>query len=285
MQHIDQRLAAMADDSAIADRTQAYAGLRALGLNDFGSVLWSMPDARFPRLSALFPAMVSADVQRRWTGQAGYQLLAQSVCFMRSAAANYAGLTGSGLAGKRILDFGCGYGRLLRLAAFYSDDVFGVDPGQEVLGFCKRAGLVENIELSDYLPSSLPVPADFDFAYAFSVFTHLSERATKTCLAALRKHMKPEAILCITIRPVEYWRVAHAKMAETELQALERRHQDEGFAFFPHNRPAVDGDVTYGDTSMTLEWLGQAAGADWKIEAVDRCLEDGQQRYVFLRAA
>ena len=283
-QHINQKLVAMEQDARITTRGAAYSRLRSLGLNDFALVLWSMPNDRYPRLSTLFPAMASPDVQKMWTGQAGYTLLSQSVSFMRSASANYAELTGGSLVGKRILDFGCGYGRLLRLAAFYSDDVYGVDPGQKVLGFCAKAGLVDNIELSEYLPSSLPAPTDIDFAYAFSVFTHLSEQATKICLAALRKHMNPQAILCITIRPLEYWRVAHSTMVETGLRALELQHRENGFAFFPHNRAPVDGDIIYGDTSMTLEWLGEAAGPDWKIEAVDRCLEDGQQRYVFLRA-
>lgn len=283
MQYITEMLATIEQGLAVGGRMEAYANLRRLGLADFGSVLWAMPDKRFPRVSSVLPAMASDDTQRQWTGQWGHILLGQSVGFMRSVSANYTELTGESLAGKRILDFGCGYGRLLRLAAFYSNDVFGVDPWTESIRLCQEADLSDNLSLSEYLPSSLPVPHDFDVAYAFSVFTHLSERATKACLDTVRKHVKAGGIFCITIRPVEYWRMVYTTFTEADLADVESRHHDKGFAFIPHNRQPIDGDVTYGDTSMTLDWLGSIIDG-WQIAATDRNIDDPVQRYVYLRA-
>ena len=31
-------------------------------------------------------------------------------------------------------------------------------------------------------------------------------------------------------------------------------HDQKGFAFLPSNRPRIDGDVTYGDTSMSIPY-------------------------------
>jgi SAM-dependent methyltransferase len=284
MRYIDQKLAEMEQDGGIGSRADAYLSLRELGLNDFGSVLWTMPDERFPRVSGLLPKMASEDTQRLWTGYMGDTLLSQSVSFMRATAANYADLTGSSLFGKRILDFGCGYGRLLRLAAFYSQDVFGVDPWDQSIRMCQEAGFADKIALSDWLPDTLPAPNDFDFVYAFSVFTHLSERAAKTCLQAIRKHTKAGGVLCLTVRPEEYWRMVYPTWPEEDLARKEREHRERGFTFAPQQRETVDGDITYGDTSMTPEWLATAAGPDWTIEGVDRALEDPVQRYVFLLA-
>jgi hypothetical protein len=84
---------------------------RALGLDDFGELVISMPMPAFPKLSQALPRMASAEVQDQWTGSHGYHLLRQSANFVRSAAFNYTKLTGRTLNGASILDFGCGYGR------------------------------------------------------------------------------------------------------------------------------------------------------------------------------
>lgn len=265
-----------------ATRESVLDQIRKLGLGDFASVLWHMPNNHFPRISALLPPMASEETQSSWTGSSGFRLLGESLNFVRSVAANYADLTGSSLSGKRILDFGCGYGRFLRLMMFYSDDVWGVDPWEESLEKCREAGLGEIVSPSDYLPDSLTVPDDFDFVFAFSIFTHLSERATKACLTAIRKHIKSKGIACITIRPVEYWRMVHSDKDEEWISEKEQQHKN-GFAFWPHNLPPVDGDITYGDTSMTLDWLSDLCrGLGWSVRATDRSIDDPVQRYVFL---
>ncbi|UXN58954.1 hypothetical protein [Phyllobacterium zundukense] len=120
--------------------------------------------------------------------------------------------------------------------------------------------------------------------FAFSVFTHLSERATKKNLAAIRNHMKVGALACITIRPVEYWSHVHGSEPQDWLEARWNAHREEGFTFQPHQqRELVDGDITYGDTSMTIEWLMSVADG-FELAAVDRSSDDEYQRYVFLRA-
>src|SRR4029077_744564 len=56
--------------------------------------------------------------------------------------------------------------------------------------------------------------AHLDLIYAFSVFTHLSERAAIMALTTLRRYVARGGLFVITIRPKEYWdqldRVARA---------------------------------------------------------------------------
>jgi hypothetical protein len=88
--------------------------LRGLPLDDFGEIMISMPSAEMPRISKVLCAMASVEVQRHWTGADGLVLLAQTNMFVRIVAQNFQELCGRRLGDSRILDFGCGYGRILR---------------------------------------------------------------------------------------------------------------------------------------------------------------------------
>src|SRR5258708_6829034 len=158
---------------------------------------------------------------------------------------------------------------------------YGVDPWDRSIEICREFGLKTNFLVSDYLPASLPVGgAKFDLIYAFSVFTHLSQRAATTSLNTLRRYIADDGMLCITIRPVEYWHHDPHTSPEQKVR-FAAAHREAGFAFNPHNREAIDGDITYGDASMTLEWL-ERSFPQWSIRATDRSLDDAFQRYVFM---
>lgn len=286
LEYVEETVRKIENDPEVADREAAFLQLRKLGLDDFGEVLMSMPNPFYPKLSTLLPAMSEASVQMNWTGNSGLGLLKQTCVFVRTMSYAYAKITGRTLNDTKVLDYGCGYGRIARLMYYFTGEstLFGVDPWDESIRLCHAAGLRTNFSVSDYLPKSLPVaPRDFDLIYAFSVFTHLSERATLAALGALRKHIAQNGVLVITIRPVEYWQHDPHTEAKEKVRFAEL-HRSKGFAFKPHNRSAVDGDITYGDTSMTLEWLA-ANAPDWRLAFADRSLEDPFQRYIFLKPA
>lgn len=267
-------------------RDAALAALRPLGLTHFGMVLWQAPLKDHPLLSRHLPPMSPPEVQARWTGSQGDKLLAQSLPFVQSCSENYTTVTGKTLHNARILDFGCGYARFLRLFSYYTDQVLGCDPWEASLDQSRAVGFGDRVRKSDALPQSLPFDEPFDFAFAFSVFTHLNERATILCLRALRGVVRTGGVLCITIRPPEYWQghfVNHSYAPKGSLDHYVKTHKERGFAFFPHGAKPDDPDATYGDSSMTMDCLaGMAEG--WKIVAQDRALEDPMQHYVFLQA-
>lgn len=284
LSYVRQVLDRIEADPAADTRDRALAALRGLGFDDFGAFLISLPHPDYPRLSALLPSMAPDEVQKSWTGNCGLDLLRQSCAFVRSVSYQYARLTGRSLDHARILDFGCGYGRLARLMYYFTDpaDLYGVDPWDASIGHCHRHGLVENFLVSDYLPRSLPVgDAWFDLVYAFSVFTHLSMRTAKLCMETLRGYLQDDGLLVITIRPVEYWAAdVHAK-ADNTVEQMQALHRRDGFAFKPQNREPVEGEVTFGGTSMTVEWIRDNFPG-YRVMGVDRSLDDGFQIYVFL---
>jgi SAM-dependent methyltransferase len=230
--------------------------------------------------------MATPEIQRKFTGNCGSALLAQTLPFIALLRSHYRAIRGVELAGSRILDFGCGYGRFAR--GLYSltdqDRLVGVDPSAHAIDLCHSAGMLQSqFRLSASLPESLPVDEEFDLIIAFSVFTHLSARAFRTCMMTLRKYVSPGGVLAFTIRPPEYWSV-DPRCSTDMAHRLRQEHECSGYAFTPHQRAPIDGDITYGDCSMTLEWLAQNA-PQWQIVATSDATGDPMQRCVVLQAA
>jgi SAM-dependent methyltransferase len=266
---------------------ELFESLRSLGLEDFGLLLLSMPNPAYPKISNILPRMASEEIQRNWTGDAGVNLLRHTLNFVRSIAYYFSKYTGETLENKTILDFGCGYGRIARLMYYFTnpDNFFAVDPWDKSLEICNADGLIKNFYLSDYLPAQLPTgDKKFSLIYAFSVFTHLSEKATRISLNTLLNHLEPNGLLVITIRPIEYWSFEGNFDSPETRDRLISSHRQTGFSFLPHLRDAVDGDITYGDTSMTLEWLKNLLPTA-EILGTDRSIFDPYQIYVFIRQA
>lgn len=279
---------AKAEAAAKANDIDAvFQHLRALCLDDFGELLLNMPDPDFPGLSGILPPMASAEVQSSWTGSSGYTLLRQTLNFTKSVNYNFNALIGRPLNGAKMLDFGCGYGRIARLMYYYTspENLHCVDPWDESLRICKENRLLGNFYLSDYVPTSLPFDEhDFDLIYCFSVFTHLSMKTVKSALGTLRNYISKNGLLVITIRPEEYWLTSAWQEDPDPTHTAEQliaEHRREGFAFVPHNRAPIDGDITYGDTSMTFDWLTREF-PQWKIAGHDRTQDDPYQIVVFL---
>jgi SAM-dependent methyltransferase len=280
----------LAADQAVStgEADEGLRRLRDLCLDDFGQVLLGLPDDSLPNLSAVFPRMASDDVQKSWTGNSGLPLLQQTTSFVRSVAHNCQNLLGHGINGRTILDFGCGYGRIIRLMYYYSSParIWGLDPCEGAIELCRADGLLGQLAVSDYLPKAIPVgDASFDLIYSFSVFTHLSERAATLALTTLRRYVAPGGLFVITIRPKEYWDElgrAVARGNPIDRDELVARHEKSGFAFHPHAEEAIiDGEVIYGDTSLSFEWIEQHAEG-WNMVGYDRNLTDPLQLLVYL---
>jgi 2-polyprenyl-3-methyl-5-hydroxy-6-metoxy-1,4-benzoquinol methylase len=120
---------------------------------------------------------------------------------------SYTTLTNSDISMAKVLDFVCGWGRLIRLLYKLTsvDNIYGVDPWDRSIEICTNDGVKGNLALSEYVPETLPFDEQFDLIFAFSVFTHLSEKTTYKVLSTLRNYISKDGLLVITIRPREHW--------------------------------------------------------------------------------
>ena len=246
----------------------------------FGKLLLDVP-SQFPNIKAFFPAMPPDEIQDNWTGNHGSALLGQSLAFTNTLIAGYQELTGKDLKNSAVLDYGCGWGRLIRLLYKHVPytHLYGVDPWDKSIDLCKQYGIKANLEICDYVPHHLPFEQQFDLIFAFSVFTHLSEKTAQTVLSTLRKYMHENGILAITIRPKNYWSQYQGGKVKNEMYEI---HEKEGFAFIPHRRAPIDGDITYGDASISLGYIEQNF-PQWDVARVVTNRVDPLQTVVFLR--
>lgn len=259
---------------------QALALLRRTGLDDFGLFMISLPNRDYPNLSRLLPAMASDDVQKAWTGASGLDLYRQTSAFARQLENNFTRHSGKLLAGSDILDFGCGYGRLLRMMYYYSDpaNIWGVDAWDKSLDLCREARLPGKFAQSERVPSALPVGNQkFDLIFAFSVFTHLAPPATRACLAVLRNYIKPSGLFVATIRPIEFWPFIDRVRNTSVTSKMQSEHRRNGFAYLPHAGPEGE---TYGNISCEIDFL---RGHGWMIVGHDRSIVDPFQVSVLMQ--
>jgi 2-polyprenyl-3-methyl-5-hydroxy-6-metoxy-1,4-benzoquinol methylase len=93
----------------------------------------------------------------------------------------------------KVLDFGCGAGRVTRALAKAFGAVYGIDISGEMVGLARQAlAAASNVHLYQSNGTNLDVLAGelFDFAFAFSVFHHIpTKTAVKDCIAEVGNHL------------------------------------------------------------------------------------------------
>jgi SAM-dependent methyltransferase len=274
------------------------AGPEALKLfGGLDSHLWSLLLTQqydcFPAIKALLPDVPDVSLQATWNGATGARLAAQGVGFYDALRVRYGQHSRRELADSRVLDFGCGWGRLTR---FFARDVapgnlFGCDPVQPILDLCRRTRVPATLARSEFVPRRLPFAPPFDLAYAFSVFTHLSEPAHEASLRALHDSLARGGLLVVTIRPPAYLRLS--ELLAPVLASLGPRPQDElrrpRYLFAPHagqplGAQAPGGEITYGETVVTMAYVRRQWTDRFELLDVDLLLDDPYQVMLTLRA-
>ena len=244
--------------------------LRKMSLDNFAALLFSMPDKRWPFLSSVLPRMAASDVQKRWTGRDGHDLLRNTVPFARQIQNNLL-RSGKDPSVCKIMDFGCGYGRFVRMLYYLTDpqNIWAVDAWQKSLDICNADGVKANFLKTDAVPQSIPVGhTKFDLAFAFSIFTHLSQKSAEAVLSAVRDVIASDGLFIVTIRPIEYWSY-HDKAQGTEHTTTQIAKHNEGYAYVAGTE-AED----YGLSSMPLSFFNRAG---WKVIGHDTTLADPYQ--------
>lgn len=166
----------------------------------------------------------------------------------------------------RMLDFGCGYGRVLRAIVQHIDpqrvDVFDVD--SQGVEFCADEFGVTGLRFTrpwDW--SSVPFSA-YDLIWAGSVFTHLAEGFTREMLDLLRSLLRPDGVLVFTSHGDEAIRRAvsgfFGDRFKVQAPRIQADYTARGFCFLPYE------DADFAILPFSFERRSEF-GMTWMSEA------------------
>jgi SAM-dependent methyltransferase len=279
-------------DAACADAgPEAFALFRDLDV-DLWALLLTQEYELYPNIRALLPSVPDPALQQLWNGASGAKLAEQSVSFYDKLRERFAGHSDVPLTEARVLDFGCGWGRLTRFLArdVHPGRLYGCDPVEQILDVCRQSGVPATLARTDFLPERLPFDEPFDLAFSFSVFTHISEPAHEQCLQALHGALRPGGILVLTVRPPQY--LQFSELMHPVLESLgpdpAARLGEARYLFAPH--PAEPshlqyegGEMTYGETVITLPYIRERWSTLFDLLDVDVQIGDLYQVVITLR--
>jgi SAM-dependent methyltransferase len=150
------------------------------------------------------PRGPSVDVQARYVGSSGGAAMRECFPFFQLTK-KFSGQ----LSGVRVLDFGVGWGRVIRLFAHDVPEshLFGVDVDPSILEVCRETevpGQLRLIEPGAQLPFA---DATFGLAYAYSVFSHLSPLVALRSFGELARVLEPGGQLTFTTQGDRFLRL------------------------------------------------------------------------------
>jgi hypothetical protein len=149
------------------------------------------------------PAFPSSEVQQQFTGSSDRQTLHEAFGFYTLMKESCAALGVSLGSDSRMLDFGVGWGRVLRffLKDIDSDNLYGCDIDPSVIALCRQLGVPGNLDRT-YPAGKLPYPdSHFDAMFSYSVFTHLPEPVHLHWLEELARVARPSCVFALTLEP------------------------------------------------------------------------------------
>lgn len=150
------------------------------------------------------PKLPADDIQVSTVGRSGRRVVADAFLFKNFLKTMLGTYSTVKLADARILDFGCGWGRILRtfLNEAPAANLLGLDAEHLMVEIAVETtgNGVAYRKIEQLPPTGLP-ERQFDLIYAYSVFSHLSEPAAASWIAEFSRVAKPGGLICVTTRP------------------------------------------------------------------------------------
>ncbi len=197
----------------------------------------------------------------------------------------------------RILDFGCGCGRLTRFLNHLGDrcEVHATDANRRhVVWCCENLPNVQTLQ-NDFAPPLPYAEGRFDLIYTVSVLTHLSAAASGRWLGELGRILAPGGVLVVTTHGagvLETIRDSATHQAMFAMTAAEAQEILESFAERPYEfRPYADATrqsagagLEYGNSFIHPSYVeGQWAGGRLEVVQILPGGMRGWQDIVVLR--
>jgi SAM-dependent methyltransferase len=185
---------------------------------------------------------------------------------------------------RSILDFPCGYGRVLRFlrARFPDADITVSELDKGGLEFCSKTFSARAVQ-SDADFSKLSMPGRFDLIWCGSLLTHLDENSAAKLLQFFYEHLSPRGICLFTTHgkaSADYVRQSQRAygLNASARETLLRQYDDRGYGYADYS-----GKKGFGVSVASSErMLSLARGvAHWQsLSFIERGWDNHQDVYV-----
>jgi FkbM family methyltransferase len=171
----------------------------------------------------------------------------------------------------RMLEFGCGYGRLTRhlVQAMPPDRIWVSDIDERAVAF-ERATFGVNGFPSATNPANIRCDERFDLIFVVSLFSHLPRHSFRPMLERLLGLLEPGGVLAFTVHD--------------ELFYAPQPMPADGFVFVPHSESSLLSRAEYGTTFVTeafvRECIVACRGGEWPYARLRRGLCSHQDIYL-----
>jgi ubiquinone/menaquinone biosynthesis C-methylase UbiE len=146
------------------------------------------------------PSFPSTEIQRAFVGQCNEDAINEAWRFYKLMSDRWKEYGHKIDHRSHVLDFGCGWGRFARmfLRDVPASRIYCADTWDLPLNVCRDTGVPGNLVRVEPLPPSLLPSKQFDIAFAYSVFSHLSPKSHLAWRTELARVVKPNGLVFVT---------------------------------------------------------------------------------------
>jgi 2-polyprenyl-3-methyl-5-hydroxy-6-metoxy-1,4-benzoquinol methylase len=162
----------------------------------------SLSSQQYSPLGEVLPQFPSEEMQANTTGLSAEATLRQAYAFYADVDRATRSIGKEMGPSTKVLDFGFGWGRISRtfMEKISLQNIYGVDVDPSFVDMTRELFKSDNFEVCDPYPPTRYETAGFDLVVAYSVFSHLSEKACNDWMREFARIVKPGGVVAWTTR-------------------------------------------------------------------------------------
>ncbi|WP_293336579.1 methyltransferase domain-containing protein [Microcoleus sp. CAWBG58] len=210
------------------------------------------------------PGFPPDEIQRNTVGSSGKHALGEGFNFYSEIKRYVANLGQPLTTDSKILDFGCGWGRMIRffLKDIVPDNLYGIDVNSEMIDICLKKVSQGNYSVGTPEPPTNFADNSFDVVYAYSVFSHLSESVHIKWVEEFSRVLKPGGILIVTTHARRFIELCRSLRGQNHefawYNALAKSFMDTDAAFADYDNGKFLYSATGGGSALPASFYGEA---------------------------